>query len=292
MSNKFTSFFKLSRKERVGIIALSSIIILLLSASAFMRYCFPPIVRLDEQKMQAHWQQMQAMEIADQPIQIKEQSKGSLFYFDPNKIDSTGLLQLGLKPYTAHALINWRNKGKRFHKAEEVQKLYSLSEKDYQRIAPYIRIQQDESYTQAEERFKKQTPLAAQINLNTIDSATLVRLDGIGSVLAHKIIVYRQQLGGFLQVQQLLEIHRFADSNMKAYNNQLFVVPNEVHKIKLNSVLESDLAQHPYIGAVMAKNIILLRKGLNKYENISQLRQVPLMNEEKYRKIAPYCTID
>jgi DNA uptake protein ComE-like DNA-binding protein len=42
----------------------------------------------------------------------------------------------------------------------------------------------------------------------------------------------------------------------------------------------------------MAKNILLLRKGLNKYENIGQLRQVPLMNEEKYRKIAAYCTID
>lgn len=283
---------KLSRKERVGIIALCSIIILLLSASAFMRHLFPPIVRLDEQQMQAHWQQMQAMENADNPIQEKEHSDISLFYFDPNTIDSSGLLQLGLKPYTAHALINWRNKGKRFYQAEEVQKLYSLSDKDYKRIAPYIRIKQDEFDNQAKERFKKQAPLPARINLNTIDSATLVRLDGIGSVLAHKIIFYRQQLGGFLQVQQLLEVYRFADSNMKAFNNQLFIIPNEVHKIKLNSVLESDLAQHPYIGAIMAKNIILLRKGLNKYENISQLRQVPLMNEEKYRKIAPYCTID
>ena len=39
-------------------------------------------------------------------------------------------------------------------------------------------------------------------------------------------------------------------------------------------------------------NIILYRNALKRFDNITQLRQVPLMNEEIYRKIAPYLVVD
>jgi type II secretory pathway component PulK len=42
----------------------------------------------------------------------------------------------------------------------------------------------------------------------------------------------------------------------------------------------------------MAKNIVLYRNALKYFDNITQLRQVPLMNEENYRKIAPYISIE
>jgi len=42
------------------------------------------------------------------------------------------------------------------------------------------------------------------IDLNGVDSATLVRLRGIGPTLAHKIIDRRAALGGFVQHEQLL----------------------------------------------------------------------------------------
>lgn len=290
MSNRFSSFFNYSRKERIGITALLMLIVLLLSASALIRYCVPTETRLAEQQLQLRWEQAQA---AANPQPVADASVATLFYFDPNTVDSQSLLSLGLKAQTAHYLINWRNKGKRFNTAEELQSLYSLSDKDYRRLAPYIRIQQKENeFTKESYSYPKLTALPEQINLNTIDSATLVRIKGIGPILAHKIVAYRNQLGGYMQIQQLLEVFRFADSNMLAYTKQLFIIPNEVRKIKLNTASETELAQHPYIGITMAKNIVLLRRGLNKYENISQLRQVPLMNEEKYRKIAPYCTID
>ena len=55
---------------------------------------------------------------------------------------------------------------------------------------------------------------------------------------------------------------------------------------------EELLARHPYIKKYMAANIIKLRNDLKKFSKIDDLRLVPLINEEKYRKIAPYLRVD
>ncbi|MBS1783775.1 MAG: helix-hairpin-helix domain-containing protein, partial [Bacteroidetes bacterium] len=62
--------------------------------------------------------------------------------------------------------------------------------------------------------------------------------------------------------------------------------------IRLNTATLHELKSHPYIGEKMAQHIILYRDGLGHYTEIEQLRQVPLMNEEIYRKIAPYFVLE
>jgi DNA uptake protein ComE-like DNA-binding protein len=73
---------------------------------------------------------------------------------------------------------------------------------------------------------------------------------------------------------------------------KLAINPRSVKKLKLNTASLRELAAHPYIGKEMAEGIIMLREGSKRYDNIEQLRQVPLMNAEKYRKIAPYFVLE
>jgi competence protein ComEA len=291
MKSIFNSFFKFSRKEQYGIIGLITLISLIFSISFFIRNYIKPKSNVDEEKLNIAWQKLQTQQQNEITEDTTSASISEPFYFDPNTLDSMGLIQLGLSAKTTQYLLNWRNKGKHFYKKEDLKPLYSLSETEYKRLAPYIQIKESEgshNYT----AYEKQAPLPAHINLNKTDSATLVRLNGIGTILAHKILERRRNLGGFLRHEQLLEIYKFPDSTYQYLKEKLSINPSEIKKIKLNTCSEEQLAQHPYIGQQMAKNILLLRKGLNKYENIGQLRQVPLMNEEKYRKIAAYCTID
>ena len=49
-------------------------------------------------------------------------------------------------------------------------------------------------------------PLPASININTADSAILVRLKGIGPAMAGKIVVRRNNKGAFTDIEQLLEL--------------------------------------------------------------------------------------
>ena len=51
-----------------------------------------------------------------------------------------------------------------------------------------------------------ETPMPNIININTADSATLVRLKGIGPVSAHKIVTRRNNKGPFTNVDQLMEV--------------------------------------------------------------------------------------
>jgi DNA uptake protein ComE-like DNA-binding protein len=100
--------------------------------------------------------------------------------------------------------------------------------------------------------------------------------------------MYRDLLGGYLNGEQLKEAYRLNDTLFAHITSMSSFNQSGIKKININSISELDLAKHPYIGDKMAKNILLLRSSFKKFDKIEQLKQVPLMNEEKYRKIAPY----
>lgn len=273
----------------MGMIAVLILTLCLFTASLCMRWLVHPLPDKEEQRLNLAWQRL----LQDaRPETEPTKHAAVLFAFDPNTLDSAGFLRLGLSTRTTKYLLNWRRKGKQFYRKEDLKPLYTLSAAEYERLAPYIYISAPQRAQGWSNTGTTLPPLPDRMDLNTIDSFTLLRLDGIGTTLAHRIIQRRNALGSFLHTEQLLEVYKFPDSVFLYLQTKLSVYPATVKKIGLNTVTEARLSVHPYIGPVMAKNIVLLRSGLNKYEKIEQLRQVPLMNEEKYRKIAPYCTID
>lgn len=72
-----------------------------------------------------------------------------------------------------------------------------------------------------------ETPLPNIVDINTTDSATLVRFKGIGPVTAHEIVARRQKLGPFTDINQLLEIRKFPEATFKILKQHLVI-----HKVK------------------------------------------------------------
>jgi DNA uptake protein ComE-like DNA-binding protein len=293
------NFFSFSRQERRGLVALLCLIVAGIVLWQAIPYFVHPDVPAGEAQFVKAWQDWTKQQESGKETahhDISNVAAGQLFDFDPNEIDSNGLQQLGLSVKTTHMLLNWRRKGKVFYQKEDLRTLYTLSTQDYERLAPYIRILQTRpAYQYTDYRAAHEQPLPPlpdKINLNLCDSALLVRLKGIGPTLAHKLIERRNALGGFLDYTQLLEVYKFPDSTFEYLKLHLELRPADIRKLNLNTVTEEELSRHPYIGAQMAQHIVMLRGGLSKYEKTAQLRQVPLMNEEKYRKIAPYCTTE
>ncbi len=111
-------------------------------------------------------------------------------------------------------------------------------------------------------------------NLNTADSAALVRLYGIGGYFAGKILEYRERLGGsFADKRQLLEIKGFSQERYDGIEQNIVV---DKEDIKVFSILAADrkaLEQHPYIGKYAARGIglFLEMKGRDAFENDRQL---------------------
>ncbi len=204
------------------------------------------------------------------------------FYFDPNTLDAIGFAKLGLREKTIKMILNYRIKGGHFYKTADFAKVWTLSEQEYNQLKAFIQLSTFENNTISKSQAIR------QIDWNSIDSATLTRVNGIGPYIAHKLISYRNLLGGYIKSEQLLEAYKLKDSLYTYIVAMSVFNPVYLEKIPINTIAELELSKHPYIGDKMAKNIILLRSSFKKFDKIEQLKQVPLMNEEKYRKIAPY----
>jgi competence protein ComEA len=292
MKRFFESYGHFTRTERNGLFALLSLICLLLLIRVLLPVWVKPGTDPEEQnRLNLAWNEYKSRNTHVASAEVRP-ATAELFPFDPNSLDSPGFIRLGLRPKTAHLLLNWRRKGKVFYRPSDLKPLYTLREDEYARLEPYILIPaQNRSPNERHYDRWKADPLPAFIDLNATDSQTLVRLNGIGPVLAHRIIERRNALGGFLKIDQLAEIYRFPDTTFRMLREKLRIDPVRVRKLDINQASLGDLSAHPYIGEKMARNILLLRQGLHRFENLEQLKQVPLMNEENYRKIAPYFSI-
>lgn len=66
-------------------------------------------------------------------------------------------------------------------------------------------------------------PMPNIININTADSATLVRLKGIGPAMAHKILEYRKNNKPFTSVDELLDIQNIPKATFDIIKKHLTV---------------------------------------------------------------------
>lgn len=292
--------FRLSRKARAGALLLLFLLIL-----AVVIWRWLPMIRQAEEEdgsaeLEQAWVQFNKenkargnsyRESRDDTRERKpyrrENRTVHLKPFDPNKASEEELLSLGLPERTAKTLVKYRSKGGHFRRAEDLQKLYTLSTEDYERIAPYVRIPEAAG---GQRTYREPLPpkVPEIVELNEADAEALIALRGIGPGYARRILNFREALGGFLAVEQLKEVYGFPDSTYQQLKDRFVADPAKVRKLNVNTASEEELARHPYIGRRLAPGIIKLRNDLHNYADIEQIRQVPLINEEKYRKIAPY----
>lgn len=296
MKRILASYFMLTRIERIAYAGLVAILLILVLVWQLMPYWVHPLKEnaAENERMALAFNNYRKIHLApaEPDLEANPSIPTGLFAFDPNTLDSIGFLKLGLSVRATKGLMNWRRHGKVFYKKEDLKPLYNLTAENYERIAPYIAITSVHSEHSYNHEFEKLPPLPATLDLNTIDSATIVRLNGIGPTLAHKIIDKRKALGGYLKHEQLLEVYKFNDSTFTMLKSRLVINPAAVKKINVNSATLEQLQSQPYIGEKYAKGIIQYRMALKHFDNLQQLRQVPLMNEEIYRKIAPYLVVD
>ena len=72
------------------------------------------------------------------PFAAPEKRNIRLFTFDPNTLDEEGFVTLGLPERTARTIINYRNKGGKFRKPDDLRKIYSLKKEDADKLISLI----------------------------------------------------------------------------------------------------------------------------------------------------------
>jgi DNA uptake protein ComE-like DNA-binding protein len=134
-------------------------------------------------------------------------------------------------------------------------------------------------------RYTVKTRPVSKIDLNASDSSELVRLPGIGPVFAARIIRYREKLGGYSDIAQLMEIDGLPDSLM-----EWFVVADTVpvRKINVNASTLAELRKHPYIDFYQARAIVEFRRERGKITGPEQLSFMEEFTDQDLIRLEPY----
>ena len=285
-------FFYLQKSDRRVILLLLGIIVAALAVGYFF----------DGEPEEAAMEEVPAQKAEKQQHPKASYYQGEpkqpeLFPFDPNTADSTQLLRLGLQPWQVRNIYKYRAAGGIYREPSDFARLYGLTLKQYRQLEPYIRISED--YQPAarfiskdvtmEERDTMRYPVKLQpqerIVLNTADTAQLRKVPGIGHYFARKIVEYRERLGGYVSVQQLLEIEDFPDTAVN-----YFIIPDDtqLRKLNLNRLSLNELKCHPYISFYQARAIVDYRRLHGPLESLQQLSLSRDFPPEAIRRLAPY----
>ncbi len=231
-----------------------------------------------------------ARKVVEDHIKIRQE----LFVFDPNTIGIEEWQSLGLSARQSAAIINYRKKGGKFRKAEDLQKMYTIHDEMYKRLFPYVRIEpkpRDAAFyvkrgDAVKPVHKKQ--VLNIIEVNHADSTALVEIKGIGPAFASRIIKYRERIGGFHKKEQLMEVFGLDSLKFKEINSQVSLDTAGLRKIYINAALAGDFKNHPYIKYKQANALVQYRKQHGDYRNIADLSKVLILDAETINRLAPY----
>lgn len=231
--------------------------------------------------------------------------------FDPNTADSSTLVHVGLKKWQASNMLKYRAKGGHYRRAEDMKKIYGMTDSMYMALLPYIQIdtidvdyyrdsvrksERDSVMTDSMPRYVSQKRDTI-LNLRTADTTELKMIRGIGSYRAKQIVHYREQLGGFAHVEQLYEVKALqplltdcmsSDSLLAHFWLDSVIID----PLRVNSAGVEKLQRHPYLSFEQAKAIYELRRKKIHLDSIAQLKKVECFTEQELKRLTPYLSFE
>ncbi|MFZ1263740.1 MAG: helix-hairpin-helix domain-containing protein [Chitinophagaceae bacterium] len=312
-----TDYLTFTRRDRIGILVLTFIILAVFFLPTTLskirsRKSFAPdtswiasMKKLEQKEMDNDRLNSSNKENNNYPYFQDRSSrnqdskpKGTLFFFDPNTLSSEGWEKLGLRKKTIQIIQNYLGKGGQFRKPDDLKRIYGLLPDEYERIAPYIKMESPEK-SSGYKTFTNEVPMNKQfskpaapryavIDINTADTTALIALPGIGSKLAVRIITFRDKLGGFFSISQVGETFGLPDSAFQKIKQFLKIENTTVRKININEASVDELKAHPYIRYRLATPIVAYRNEHGSFTKAEELKKVMAVTDEDLHKLAPY----
>jgi competence protein ComEA len=110
--------------------------------------------------------------------------------------------------------------------------------------------------------------------------------------MAARIIKYRSRLGGFVRLDQLLEVYGIKAGIYSGLLPRLEIDTSLIKRLKINSIEYNELRKHPYLSAFQAKGIIKYRELKGKLKGVEDLEKNNLLTRDELIKIKPYLSFE
>lgn len=295
LKNLYKSYFSLSKGERVGMFVLLGLII---SVTIF------PFFAIKSSNQSTNFDSFDSLVNAlnskskNEIVEQGQKNKSVRFDFNPNTIEEEGLIELGFTTFLAKRIVNFRSKGGRFKKADDLYKIYGIDSALVTELSPFIVIpslefEENKPYEKyANKNITEFRKTEKTIDINTADTNDLKKIYGIGSKLANRIILYREKLGGFYSYSQLNEVWGLNPGLVELLQKKFIINNTIIKKININTIDQKTLEQHPYIGFKTAKSILNYKKQHGKFNTIEDLRKIISLKDSVIIRLNNYLIVE
>ncbi len=213
-----------------------------------------------------------------------------VFPFNPNEISDSEWLKLGFTEKQTGTIRNYLNKGGKFRKPEDLQKIYGIKETQYERVKDYIQIPKTDDKKENSTPKTEESSERKMVDINTLSAEEFVALGGFWKYNGVKIAKFRNDIGGFHSKEQLLDVYGVKVEYYERVSDNIIVGKVELKQIRINFADEKELAAHPYLEIHNAKDIIEFRDKHGNFTNINILREKKILSQTTFDKLKPYLT--
>ena len=220
----------------------------------------------------------------------------NLRVFDPNT--ETELHTLGIPHFLCGRIENYRDKGGVFLVKSDLAKIYDFPDTLYKKLEPYIDLptvvikSPPPIYIAKEDSPKptnKKNPVI--IDIAHADSLELIKIKGVGNVIANRIIKYRDKLGGFYSKNQLKEVYGISEDYIATILKQTTLSSTEVSQLSLNNDSFKRFVNHPYLQYEDVKKIFEHKQTTGGFNQVKDLQRFNILPDSIFSKVAPYLTL-
>lgn len=288
--NPFREYFYFQKSDRRAIVAIGSIAVFAIGVQLV-------VDALKTKETVETRAVLEDRELLGSSVEKSLQSV-TIHVFDPNTVDSLTLVGFGIKAWKVKNFLHYRAAGKVFRSAKDLGDTYGWTEEDVHLLAPYVQV--GEVYQQRKEmpRYeKKETRNSKSLNqtkkfqtltlvdVNEADTTLLRRIPGVGEKISEAIVRYRQQLGGYYSVEQLLEISIVSPELLEWFT---ISSPTAVQKMNLNQASFQALNSHPYISYEQTKSLLQYIRLYGEVKDEATLLSIGIFTKEELERLRPY----
>lgn len=177
--------------------------------------------------------------------------------FDPNALPLEGWVELGFSQKQAEVIMNYKNRNLKgsFKNLEDIKNCFVISEKKFEELKPYIKLQEIEATQKINtEKAKVEETNFRNVDLNKITFAQLIEF-GFDEKSAGSYLGFRKKLGGFVEKHQILDTYNLDKDLAEKLTNICYLDNSSIPKYSLVGAPEAWLKNHPYFRSYADKII-------------------------------------
>ena len=214
------------------------------------------------------------------------QSTKAEIEYTPFRIDTATakyLRTIGFSSRQADLVIRYRDMIGGYRNIEEFEECYAVDSAMAARLKPYIIFPPRDTTS-----IVKIATIEFPLEVNSADSASLIRVRGIGQKSVVDILRYRELLGGYYSVAQISELSVVTEDNFCKISEQIWCDSSKIKKIYINFARPKELERHPYITERTLKRIINHRELKGGWSTIEEMIDCNILSQDEAQRIAPY----